>query len=216
MLRKASSVETDLPRGASSYPAAVTAPCCSVSRTAGTAPAAAHVGGRGTLLHEQDTVALPAGSFVMGSTDSIGYRDDGEGPVRTIHLAAFTADRTAVTNDAFAAFVEATGYRTEAERFGWSFVFGGLLPEGFPATRAVAAAPWWRQVEAAWWRQPEGPGSGVDDRSDHPVVHVSWNDAQAYCAWAGARLPPRPNGSTPHAEDWRAGGSHGEISSSRM
>ena len=95
----------------------------------------------------------------------------------------------AVTNNEFGRFAEATGYRTEAERFGWSFVFAGLLPDDFPETRAVAAAPWWRQVEGAWWRRPEGPQSTLGGRGDHPVVHVSWNDALAFCAWAGARLP---------------------------
>jgi formylglycine-generating enzyme required for sulfatase activity len=94
-----------------------------------------------------------------------------------------------VSNAEFATFVDATGYRTDAERFGWSFVFGGLLPDDFPPTRAVAEAPWWRQVDGASWRRPEGPGSGTADRPDHPVVHVSWHDAQAYCSWAGLRLP---------------------------
>jgi formylglycine-generating enzyme required for sulfatase activity len=68
-------------------------------------------------------------------------------------------------------------------------VFAGLLPDDFPPTRAVAAAPWWRQVEGACWRRPEGPHSDVEARMDHPVVHVSWNDATAFARWAGKRLP---------------------------
>src|SRR5436305_1115120 len=97
-------------------------------------------------------------------------------------------DSYAVSNESFAEFVAATEYVTEAERFGWSFVFGGLLPDDFPATRAVAAAPWWRQVYEVDWRRPEGPQSDISERPDHPVVHVSFNDALNYCAWAGKRL----------------------------
>ena len=62
-------------------------------------------------------------------------------------------------------------------------------PAGFPPTRSVAAAPWWRQVEGADWAHPEGPDSSWEDRPDHPAVHVSWNDARAFCAWSGTRLP---------------------------
>ena len=84
---------------------------------------------------------------------------------------------------------QATGYRTEAERFGWSFVFGPSCRMTFLPTRAVVGAPWWRQVEGADWAHPEGPHSTIDDRSDHPVVHVSWNDARTFCAWTDSRLP---------------------------
>lgn len=134
-------------------------------------------------------VFLRGGEFLMGSEDPLAYPEDGEGPVRTVRLDPFWISRTAVSNRDFAEFVAATGYRTEAERWGWSFVFAGLLPDDFPPTRGVAAAPWWRQVEGADWRHPEGPHSTVEGREDHPVVHVSWSDAQEYCAWAGLRLP---------------------------
>ncbi len=125
----------------------------------------------------------------MGSDDALAYPADGEGPVRRVGVEPFSAGACTVSNAEFAAFVEATGYETDAERFGWSFVFGGLLPDDFPPTRAVANAPWWRQVEGADWRHPEGPQSAIETRARHPVVHVSWLDAEAFCRWAGVRLP---------------------------
>ncbi len=134
-------------------------------------------------------VRVPAGSFLMGSEDDLAYPDDGESPVRRVDTDAFWISPTAVSNAEFGAFVDATGYRTESERYGWSFVFGGLLPDDFPPTRGVASAPWWRQVEGAAWRTPEGPQSDLTGRMDHPVVHVSWADALEYCRWAGLRLP---------------------------
>ena len=134
-------------------------------------------------------VLLEGGEFLMGNTGRLAYPGDGEGPLRRVRLDAFWIDRHALSNAEFAPFVEDTGHVTEAERFGWSFVFAGLLPDDFPPTRGVAHAPWWRQVEGADWRRPEGPQSELDGRSHHPVVHVSWNDAQAYCDCAGKRLP---------------------------
>ena len=124
----------------------------------------------------------------MGSHEA-PYPSDGEGPPHELHVDSFLIDAFAVTNAQFAAFAAATGHRTEAEAFGWSFVFAGLLPDEFEDTRGVVGAEWWRQVYGASWRHPEGPQSLIDDRPDHPVLHVSWNDANAYCDWAGLRLP---------------------------
>ncbi len=106
-----------------------------------------------------------------------------------MELSPFAIGRYAVTNRQFDTFVDSTGHVTTAEEFGTSFVFGGLLPDDFPPTQGVAAAPWWRLVEGADWRHPEGPHSDIDGRGDHPVVHVSWLDALAFCSWSGTRLP---------------------------
>jgi formylglycine-generating enzyme required for sulfatase activity len=136
-------------------------------------------------------VLIPGGTFLMGTDDADGYPEDREGPVREAKLDPFWIDRCAVTNDEFAAFVDATGHRTTAESYGWSFVFYALLtPESASsAFGEVPAAPWWRAVRGADWRHPQGPGSDLTGRGDHPVVHVSWHDAMAYCAWAQATLP---------------------------
>jgi formylglycine-generating enzyme required for sulfatase activity len=143
--------------------------------------------GRGARLARM--VPLDGGSFLMGTEDPEGYPADGEGPVHRVTLRPFSIAPEAVTNARFREFVESTGHVTAAEQFGWSFVFAGLLPDDFQDTRGVVQAPWWRQVYGADWAHPEGPHSGIGDRVDHPVVHVSWDDAQAFCAWAGCRLP---------------------------
>ena len=143
----------------------------------------------GTDVLDGALIPLEGGSFVMGTDQLYGYAEDGEGPAHEVRVSPFSISRCAVTNAQFGAFVEATGYRTEAERFGWSFVFAGFLPDDFPPTRAVVGAPWWREVEGADWAHPEGPRSTIEDRADHPVVHISWNDAGAFCEWAGVRLP---------------------------
>ena len=92
---------------------------------------------------------LTGGEFLMGTDDLDGFPGDGEGPVRPVVIQPFFIDRFAVSNEQFAKFVDAMNYETEAEGAGWSFVFGGLLPDNFPDTRGVAAAPWWRQIEGA-------------------------------------------------------------------
>ncbi|KAM9075675.1 formylglycine-generating enzyme isoform 1-T1 [Megaptera novaeangliae] len=135
-------------------------------------------------------VPIPAGVFTMG-TDDPQIKQDGEAPARRVALDAFYMDAYEVSNAEFEKFVNSTGYLTEAEKFGDSFVFEGMLSEQVKSDiqQAVAAAPWWLPVKGANWRHPEGPDSTVLHRPDHPVLHVSWNDAVAYCTWAGKRLP---------------------------
>jgi formylglycine-generating enzyme required for sulfatase activity len=130
------------------------------------------------------------GSFLMGSSDR-RFPEDSEGPVRQVTLSPFEIAIHAVSNLQFGDFVRATGYTTDAERYGWSFVFDGLLSEEQKRsfTTRAAETPWWVQVTHAYWAQPEGAESTILDRLDHPVVHVSWNDAKAYCHWSGTRLP---------------------------
>ncbi len=134
---------------------------------------------------------IPGGRFLMGNDRDYGFPADGEGPVHEVELAPFWIDACVVTNEQFNVFVNATRYRTEAERFGWSFVFfGHLTPKQLAtAVRAVVQGnEWWCRVDSATWRHPEGPGSNIKQRWAHPVVHVSWHDALAYAAWAGKRL----------------------------
>ncbi|XP_077386501.1 formylglycine-generating enzyme [Festucalex cinctus] len=135
-------------------------------------------------------VLIPGGEFQMG-TDNPGIPADGEGPQRQVHVDSFYMDIQEVTNRQFQNFANTTGYVTEAENFGDSFVFEGILSETVKSeiTQAVAAAPWWLPVKGANWRRPEGPDSNIKNRLDHPVLHVSWADAVAYCAWANKRLP---------------------------
>jgi len=102
--------------------------------------------------------------------------DDDERPAHKVTLSPFYIDATEVTNAEFALFVEATGYKTDAEKRGFSWAFKKGLKD-------------WKAIEGADWRHPLGPDSTITDKMDHPVVNVSWNDAAAYAKWAGKRLP---------------------------
>lgn len=142
---------------------------------------------------EEGMVALPGGRFLMGSADQDGWVADGEGPVREVSLRPYRLDATTVTNRQYREFVMASDYVTEAEAFGWSYVFHLFVPGRIKrrqgASQELRGANWWVAVEGACWKKPEGPGSNILKRLDHPVVHISWRDAAAYAWWAGKRLP---------------------------
>jgi len=121
-----------------------------------------------------DMVLVPAGEFIMGTAEGERIADSDEFPQHVVYLDAFYIDKYEVTNEQFACFVKATGYRTDAEKEGWGYTWTGRD---------------WDKVKGADWRHPYGPESDVKDRMDHLVVLVSWNDAHAYCRWAGKRLP---------------------------
>lgn len=126
---------------------------------------------------------IPGGKYLVGSNEPI-IEADGEGPEREVTLKQFYLDKYAVSNSDFEEFVEQTSYFTEAEKFGDSFVFKILISpevqEEYNDFR-VLQAPWWYKVKGVNWQAPEGPGSDVSSRKDHPVLHVSWNDAVSYC-----------------------------------
>ena len=134
-------------------------------------------------MEARETVAVPAGRYRIGSDDH--YPE--ERPAREVEVGAFRIDATPVTNAAFAEFVAATGYVTVAER---------QRPAG-SAVFAMTSGPvdvrdpsqWWRFAPGACWRAPEGKGSDLGDRDDHPVVHVALEDVRAFAAWCGKRLP---------------------------
>lgn len=140
-------------------------------------------------------VEIPGGSFEMGSEV-----EPEEQPVHRVHVDGFWMDITAVTNEQYAAFVDKTGWITVAERPLDPADFPGapvenLVPGSLVFTPTAGPvdlrhlAQWWTWVPGACWRHPEGRGSGIDDRLDHPVVHVAWEDVAAYASWVGRELP---------------------------
>ncbi len=136
-------------------------------------------------------VKIPAGPFLMGTNSAIAYPADGEGPRRSVQLDEFWIDETSVTNLDFSEFVQATGYQTEAELLGWSFVPSYLISESdkHHVVGQSENTPWWMGVNGADWLHPLGPNSSIAEILDHPVVHISWNDANSFAQWSGKRLP---------------------------
>jgi sulfatase modifying factor 1 len=147
-------------------------------------------------LPTQDMVWIAGGDFLMGSDQF--YRE--ERPVHRETVGGFWIDRYLVTNSAFAGFVDATGYVTLAERQPDPALYPDADPSLLVPGSSVFCKPpgpvplgdyrrWWEYVPSANWRHPEGPDSDISDRMDHPVVHVAYDDARAYAAWAGKALP---------------------------
>ncbi|MFO0926217.1 MAG: formylglycine-generating enzyme family protein [Gemmataceae bacterium] len=151
-------------------------------------------------------VWVPGGEYSMGTEDERGWPD--EKPAHRVRVDGFWMDETEVTNAQFRAFVAATGHVTTAESTpSWEEV-RKYLPPGTPKPAADRLVPgsmvftppqgevdlkdftqWWRWTPGACWKHPTGPNSGIDGKDEHPVVHVSWDDAAAYARWAGKRLP---------------------------
>src|SRR2546425_2899218 len=123
-----------------------------------------------THIERDGMVLIKGGKFLMGTEDGMSY----EAPVHEVAVKSFWMDRHEVTVAEFSTFVSATGYKTDAEKFGWSGAFNLKTGE-------------WKKIRGANWRHPDGPGS--EAASNEPVCQVSWNDAAAYAKWAGKRLP---------------------------
>ena len=144
----------------------------------------------------RDMLWIPGGAFLMGS--NAHYPE--EAPAHRVHVEGFWMDRTPVTNAQFLKFVKATGHLTLAERPADPALYPDALPERLAPSSIVFVPPaapvgtgdpyrWWQYVAGANWRHPEGPGSSIKGREQHPVVHIAHEDALAYASWAGKALP---------------------------
>lgn len=141
-------------------------------------------------------VWIPGGTFTMGSNHH--YAE--EAPAHRVKVDGFWMDQSPVTNKDFAKFVEDTGYVTFCELVPDASLYPGAKKEMLTAASVVFVKPsgpvdlrnpyqWWHYTPGADWRHPQGPGSSIENRMDHPVVHVTWKDVQAYAKWAGKKLP---------------------------
>ena len=165
--------------------------CCSPQRPDGVSTVITPEFFQEASLPTVNFVTIPAGEFLMG-TDQPFYPTDGESPSRSVWLDEFKISQFSVTNSEFAAFIEATGYQTEAEIYGWSYVFNGFIDETTASKQVAgvaASAPWWLAIEGAYWFKPFGNSKTIEDVLNHPVVHVTHNDALEFCRWSGYKLP---------------------------
>jgi formylglycine-generating enzyme required for sulfatase activity len=148
-------------------------------------------------------VWIPGGEFRMG-TVNVDDKHKEEGPAHNVQVKGFWMDETEVTNSQFAAFVQATGYVTEAEKDlsaqefpnapaeylkGGSLIFKRVQGVDPFQCGTSGNLPWWKFTAAATWRTPEGPGSTIEQRMNYPVLCLTWNDVHAFATWAGKRLP---------------------------
>ena len=135
-------------------------------------------------------IDIPEGTFLMGAISNDGHPLDKETPQVSLFVEEFKISETTITNAQFKEFIDATDYLTTAEKNKGSYVFHLLLDqETKEKSRKVSNLPWWYYVEGACWKHPFGPNSTIEEIMDHPVVHVSWFDAMAFCEWSKTRLP---------------------------
>lgn len=159
--------------------------CIKVDRSSG---AVAAFGNSWPKTARPDRLVRISRRQVLVGTDKPLLPQDGEGPARRVRVKAFQIDPCTVTNAWFSRFIAQTGYQTDAERYGWSFVFHQFARKSRKAA-AVEGSEWWLRIDGAAWNHPFGPWSDLTGLADHPVVHVSRRDAQAFADWAGGRLP---------------------------
>ncbi len=162
--------------------------CCTPSRD-GTeiSPASTTPVDRHSATHARNCVAVPGGRALVGTKKPL-LAADGEGPLVTQRVRDLWWERGATSIGQFRRFVDATGYVTLAERYGWSFVFHTHVPGGAEGTLGIEGLEWWRRIDGATWQYPVGP-DGPRGENDMPATHIAHADAEAFARWAGGRLP---------------------------